>query len=62
MAIRKMTVKAGQKPSKAQMQRIREAMKRPIVYDDDTPEFTDEQYKAFAIATELQQRKVRKCL
>ena len=59
MAISKMTVKVGQKPTKEQKQRIREAMKRPIVYDDDAPELTDEQYKAFAIVAE-QQRKGRK--
>ena len=59
MAISKMTVKVGQKPTKEQKQRIREAMKRPIVYDDDAPELTDEQYKAFAVVAE-QQRKGRK--
>ena len=59
MAISKMTVKVGQKPTKEQKQRIREAMKRPIIYDDDAPELTDEQYKAFAIVAE-QQRKGRK--
>ena len=59
MAISRMTVKVGQKPTKEQKKRIREAMERDIVYDDDAPELTDEQYKAFAIVAE-QQRKGRK--
>ncbi len=59
MAISKMTVKVGQKPTKEQKKRIREAMKRPIVYDDDSPELTEEQYKAFAIVA-AEQRKARK--
>ena len=45
MAIRKMIVKEGQKPTEEQKKRIREAMKRPIVYDDDSPELTEEQYE-----------------
>ena len=59
MAISKMTVKVGQKPTKEQKKRIREAMKRPIVYDDDSPELTEDQYKAFAIVA-AEQRKARK--
>ena len=59
MARSKMTVKVGQKPTEEQKQRIREAMNRDIVYDEDAPELTDEQYKAFAIAAE-QQRMARK--
>lgn len=56
MAIRKMTVTEGQKPTEEQKKRIREAMKRPIVYDDDAPELTDEQYRAFAVVAEKQRR------
>lgn len=59
MAIKKMTVRVGQKPTEEQKKRIREAMKRPIVYDDEAPELTEEQYKAFAIVAE-QQRAARK--
>ena len=59
MAISRMTVKVGQKPTKEQKKRIREAMKRPIVYDDDSPELTEEQYKAFAVVA-AEQRKARK--
>lgn len=54
MAIRKMAVKAGQKPAEEQKKRIREAMKRPVVYDDDAPKLTEEQYTAFAVVSEKQ--------
>lgn len=60
MAIRKKTVKAGQKPTEEQRKRIREAMKRPIVYDDDAPKLTEEQYKAFARAAKEQRSLSRK--
>ena len=60
MAIHRMTVKEGQKPTEEQKKRIREAMKRPIVYDDDAPELTDEQYKAFAVVAEKQRKARRK--
>lgn len=59
MAIRKMIVTEGQEPTGEQRQRIMEAMKRPIVYDDDSPELTEEQYRAFAIVAE-EQRKARR--
>lgn len=48
-----------QKPTKEQKKRIREVMNRPIVYDDNAPELTEEQYKAFAVVAE-EQRKARK--
>ena len=57
MAIRKMTVKTGQKPTKEQKKRIREAMKRPIVYDDDSPELTEEQYEEIRKQSLTKERK-----
>jgi hypothetical protein len=46
------TVKAGQKPSKEEMIRIRkelrEAKKFPIVYTEDSPESTPEALREFA--------------
>ena len=57
MAIRKMTVKTGQKPTKEQKKRIREAMKRPIVYDDDSPELTEEQYEQIRKQSMSKERK-----
>lgn len=53
MAIHKMTMKAGQKPTEEQREHIRRASSLPITYDDDCPELTEEQYEAFA-------RKVKK--
>ena len=46
MIIRK-ELKPGQKPTPEQIARIREAAKRPIVYDEDCPEMTDEQLRQF---------------
>lgn len=40
----------SQKPSKKQIEEIREAAKRPIVYDDDSPEMTPAAEKAFRLA------------
>ena len=59
MEARKKIVTEGQEPTAEQCQSIREAMKRPIVYDDDSPELTEEQYRAFAIVAE-EQRKARR--
>jgi len=48
MAIIKKTVVRGQQPTEKQIKEIREAMKRPIVFDDDSPELTPEQYAEMA--------------
>ena len=41
------TVAENQKPTPEQLSRIREAAKRPIVFDEDCPEMTDEQLRQF---------------
>ena len=41
------TITKDQKPTPEQVARIREAAKRPIVYDEDCPEMTDEQLRQF---------------
>ena len=46
MMIRK-ELKPGQKPTPEQIARIREAAKRPIVYDEDCPKMTEEQLRQF---------------
>ena len=46
MIIRK-ELKPGQKPTPEQIARIREAAKRPIVYDEDCPKMTEEQLRQF---------------
>ena len=38
-------LKPGQKPTPEQIARIREAAKRPIVFDEDCPPMTEEQLK-----------------
>ena len=41
------SITKGQKPTPEQIARIREAAKRPIVFDEDCPEMTEEQLKQF---------------
>ena len=67
MAIIKSTVKAGQKPSKEEMARIRaelrEAAQRPIVYDDDSPKLPPEALKEFAhLAAERNRQRRRQAV
>ncbi|WP_294160746.1 BrnA antitoxin family protein [uncultured Selenomonas sp.] len=59
MAIHRMYVKPGQKPTEEQLERIRKAASFPITYDEDCPELTDEQYAEFASIAE-KQREARK--
>jgi len=50
------TVRAGQKPTKEQIKRIRVAAKAPIVYTEDCPESTPEALAEFAAkAREIRQ-------
>ena len=37
----------GQKPTNEQLQEIVEAKKKPIVFDEDSPELSPAMYKAF---------------
>ena len=48
MAIVRKTVQTGQKPTKEQKKELREAAKRPIVLDEDSPKVTLEQYALLA--------------
>ncbi len=41
------TLKRDQKPTPEQIEEIREAAKRPIVFDEDCPEMTEEQLRQF---------------
>ena len=41
------SITKDQKPTPEQIARIQEAAKRPIVYDEDCPEMTEEQLKQF---------------
>ena len=56
----KMTIRAGQKPTKAQIKRLKELGERPIVFDEDMPEYTLEELEAMrqaAIKRRAEQRK-----
>lgn len=41
------TLEEGQKPTKEELEQIREAAKRPIVFDEDCPELSDEMIQKF---------------
>lgn len=60
MAIERMVVKIGQEPTVEQKQRIREAAKQPIVYDEDCPELTEQQYLMFAEQARAQRAEKKK--
>ena len=41
MAVVKMMIKKTDKPSKEQIQKMREAKNKPVVFDEDSPEMTE---------------------
>ncbi len=47
MATKTMVLKNNQKPSKEQLMEVERASKNPIVFDEDAPEFTEEQLAQF---------------
>ncbi len=47
MTIIKSTLKPGDKPAPEQIKMIEEAAKRPVEFDEDCPELTDEQIAEF---------------
>ena len=56
MAMKTIEIYEGQKPTKEQIEEIRAAAKRPIVFDEDCPEFTDEQLQRFKRVKDDQRR------
>lgn len=44
MAMIKKTIVKGQKPTNEQLMELEAASKMPIIYDEDSPELTEEQY------------------
>ena len=44
---RTFNIDKGQKPADAQLQEIYEVKKKPIVFDEDSPELSPAMYKAF---------------
>lgn len=57
--IKTFTIKPGQKPTKEQLEEVREAAKRPIVYDEDCPELTPAMEKAFRCVIDYRKRRMR---
>lgn len=47
---RTVTLSRNQKPTEEQMNQIKEAAKREIVFDEDSPELTPAMEKAFRLA------------
>ena len=47
----------GQKPTDAQLQEINEAKKKPIVFDEDSPELSPAMHKAFKSSVIQRNRK-----
>ena len=45
--IKTFIIDKGQKPTNEQLQEIVEAKKKPIVFDEDSPELSPAMYKAF---------------
>ena len=48
MSTTKISVKKGDKPTKEAIDEVREASKRPIRFDDESPEFTKEELRMMA--------------
>jgi len=46
----KTTIYPGQKPTPAQIRRLRRAAKKPIVFDEDAPEYTMEELEEMRLA------------
>lgn len=55
--IRIFTLDKGQKPTAEQLQEVLEAKKRPIIFDEDSPEMSPAMYKAFKSAVVQRNRK-----
>ena len=60
MAMKYFSLSEGQELTEEQIQMLREAAGKPIVYDDDCPELTDEQIAEFRRVYEQKQATRRK--
>lgn len=60
MAIHRVTITPGQKPTAEQLAEIRALKDKPIVFDDDAPELTPEQYAEFAAIAKIARAKRQK--
>ena len=48
--IKTVSLNKNQKPTQEQIEEVREAARRPVVYDEDSPEMTPAMEKAFRLA------------
>ena len=53
MAIKRVVMKVGEKPTAKQIAEVREASKRPISYDEDSPKLTKEEMSQFRRVKEI---------
>lgn len=60
MAIVKTMVMNGQNPSESQIKEIEDAAKRPIVFDEDSPELTPDQYAEMAALAAQRREELKK--
>ena len=60
MAIIRTTIRNGQKPTELQVREIEEASKRQILYDEDSPELTTEQYAEMAAVARQKREELKK--
>ena len=56
MAMKIIEIHEGQKPTKEQIEEIQAASKMPDVFDEDCPEFTEEQLERFRRVKDDQRR------
>ena len=54
------TIRNGQKPTELQVREIEEASKRQILYDEDSPELTTEQYAEMAAVARQKREELKK--
>lgn len=54
---RTFTIKAGQKPTQAQLEEIKAATQRPIRFDEDAPELSPAMHKAFRCSAAQRNRR-----
>lgn len=55
--IKTFTIKEGQTPTKAQLDEVKEAVKRGIQFDEDSPELSPAMYKAFQCSVAQRNRR-----
>ncbi|MDO4961214.1 MAG: BrnA antitoxin family protein [Eubacteriales bacterium] len=60
MAVKRVSIDVKKKPTKAQAEMIEAAAKRPVVFDDDSPELTKEQLSRFRRISEANNESRRK--